>query len=257
MLTLVRKHVAMPAAPGFTLMELLVSFSLIGLVAVFIHLGYSVGLGAREKAEASLEAWQASNASLDVLSRQIASMAPYVTRQEHEERPVEVLLFQASPRSLGFVTTWSAVSGFAGGLRFVQVFSANANPDSGGDPAGLRLLLDERPLPPEAGLRGAVIRGVTKTEDNRFLAELAPPRAGPASLTLAEGLESITFHTLARPREEGFPLGSRIDPRRFRDRFRRAHRPQMPAAIQLSLRWTGQSPWGSRTFEVAVPVGGH
>ena len=172
--------------PGFTLMELLVSFSLIGLVAVFIHLGYSIGLSAREKAEASLEAYQAAQASLDVLSRQIASMVPYVSSQEHEGRPVQVLLFRASPQSLGFVTTWSAASGFAGGLRFVQYFTADADPDADSDAdsdpraAGRRLLLNERPLPPEAGLRGPVIRGVTETEDNRFLAELARPGPAPA-----------------------------------------------------------------------------
>ena len=260
MLTVARKPVASPAAPGFTLMELLVSFSLIGMVAVFIHLGYSVGIGAREKAEASLDDYQAAQASLDVLSRQIASMAPYVTRQAHEERPVEVLLFRASPRSLSFVTTWSAVSGFSGGLRFVQVFAADPDPEavsSGDSDPGRRLLLNERPLPPEGKLGGAVIRGVVKTEDNRFLAELAPPQAGPASLTLAEGLESVTFRALARPPEESFSLGSRISPRRFGDRFRGARRPQLPAAIRLSLRWTGQGPWGSKTFEAAVPVGGH
>ena len=242
-------------------MELLVSFSLIGLVAVFIHLGYSIGLSAREKAEASLEAYQAAQASMDVLSRQIASMVPYVSNQEHEERPVPVLLFRASPRSLGFVTTWSAASGFAGGLRFVQYFTAAADPDADSSanpaPAGRRLLLNERPLPPEAGLRGPVIRGVTKTEDNRFLADLAPPRAGPRSLTLAQGLASVAFRRLARPQEESFPLGSRIDPRRFRRRRRRAARPQLPAGIQLSLRWNGQGPWGSKDFVLAVPVGGH
>jgi len=251
-----RKPAARPVAShGFTLMEMLVSFTLIGLVAVFIHLGYSVGLGAREKAEAALEAWQNANASLDVLSRQLASMVPYVTRQEHEERPVPVLLFQATRQSLGFVTTWSAVSGFNGGLRFVQVFVANPEPGSAGP--GRRLLLNERPLPPEAGLRGPVVRGVTQTEDNRFRAELALPLAGPRSLTLAEGLESVAFRALIRPPEERFPLGSRINPRRFRRRVGRAFRPQLPAAIRIGLRWNGQGPWGSKTFEVAVPVGGH
>ena len=274
MLTIARKPAARPARlgrcpqraespPGFTLMELLVSFSLIGLVAVFIHLGYSIGLSAREKAEASLEAYQAAQASMDVLSRQIASMVPYVSNQEHEERPVPVLLFRASPQSLGFVTTWSAASGFAGGLRFVQYFTADADSSADADsnadpaPAGRRLLLNERPLPPEAGLRGPVIQGIVKTEDNRFLAELAPPRAGPRSFTLAQGLASVAFRRLARPQEESFPLGSRIDPRRFRRRSRRAVRPQLPAGIQLSLRWNGRGPWGSKDFVLAVPVGGH
>ena len=202
MLTVARKPAARPARlgrcpqraespPGFTLMELLVSFSLIGLVAVFIHLGYSIGLSAREKAEASLEAYQAAQASLDVLSRQIASMVPYVSSQEHEERPVPVLLFRASPQSLGFVTTWSAASGFAGGLRFVQYFAAaaDADPDPSADPdadssanpapAGRRLLLNERPLPPEAGLRGPVIRGVS-SKPRTTASWPSWPRRGPA-----------------------------------------------------------------------------
>ena len=254
MLTVAQKSAAKPPAPGFTLMELLVSFSLIGLVAVFIHLGYSVGLSAREKAEASLEDYHSAQASLDVLSRQIASIVPYVSSPEYRERPVPVLLFQATPRSLGFVTTWSATSGFAGGLRFVQYFTAD--PDSGSG-AGRRLLLNEQPLPPEDKLLGTVIRGVTKTEDNRFLADLAPPRAGPRSLTLAQGLASVAFRTLDRPEGEGSPLGSSIDPRSFRGRSRRGYRSQLPCGIQLSLRWNGRGPWGSEAFEVAVPVGGH
>lgn len=256
--TVVRKPTFRPAAPGFTLMELLVSFSLIGLVAVFIHLGYSVGLGAREKAEESLEAYQAAQASLDVLSRQIASMVPYVASQDHEERRVQVMLFQASRQSLGFVTTWSATSGFAGGLRLVQYFTADSDSDSDSGPAaGRRLLLNERPLPPEERLRGTVIRGVTKTEDNRYLANLVPPRAGPRSLTLAEGLESVAFRTLDRPEGEGSPLGSRFTPRIFRGRSRRGYQSQLPAGIRLDLSWTGQGPWGSKTFDLAVPVGGH
>ena len=130
-------------------------------------------------------------------------MVPYVTRQEHQERMVPVLLFGASRRSLGFVTTWSAVSGFNGGLRFVQVFAADAAPDSA--TPGRRLLLNERPLPPEERLRGPVVQGLTRTEDNRTLVELAPPQAGPRSLTLAEGLASLAFRTLARPEGEGSP----------------------------------------------------
>ena len=259
--TVVRKPAARPAAPGFTLMELLVSFTLIGLVAIFIHLGYSVGLSAREKAEASLEDFQHSQASLDVLSRQVASMVPYVTRQEHEDRTVPVLLFQASRRGLGFVTTWSAASGFAGGLRFVQIFVAERRPradrDAGPDDTpGRRLLLNERPLPPEQRLRGAVIRGVRKTEDNRYLAELARPRPGPRSLTLIEGLASATFRTRARPEGEGFPLDSRINPRRFQAGFRQVFRQQIPAGIQLSLRWNNQGTLGLQDLRPGRARGG-
>ena len=196
MLTVARKPAARPARlgrcpqraespPGFTLMELLVSFSLIGLVAVFIHLGYSIGLSAREKAEASLEAYQAAQASLDVISRQIASMVPYVSSQEHEGRPVQVLLFRASPQSLGFVTTWSAASGFAGGLRFVQYFTADADPDANSS-AGADPDPDPAPRPPPAAQRTAAAprgraAGPRHPGRRRNRGQPLPGRAGPAA----------------------------------------------------------------------------
>ena len=163
-------------------MELLVSFSLIGLVAVFIHLGYSIGLSAREKAEASLEAYQAAQASLDVLSRQIASMVPYVSSQEHEGRPVQVLLFRASPQSLGFVTTWSAASGFAGGLRFVQYFTADADPDAH---SGADADPDPRRRPPPAAQRTAAAprgraAGPRHPGRHQNRGQPLPGRSGPA-----------------------------------------------------------------------------
>ena len=184
------------SSPGFTLMELLVSFSLIGLVAVFIHLGYSIGLSAREKAEASLEAYQA---------------APGLPgRPQPPDRLHGPLRLQ--PGAPGQAGAGPALSGLPPkpGLRDHLVGPPRASPGGcgscstlrptptptptptpGADPepraAGRRLLLNERPLPPEAGLRGPVIRGVTETEDNRFLADLARPRAGPRSLTLARG----------------------------------------------------------------------
>ena len=242
------------------------SFSLIGLVAVFIHLGYSIGLSAREKAEASLEAYQAAQASLDVISRQIASMVPYVSSQEHQGRPVQVLLFRASPQSLGFVTTWSAASGLRRGAAVRAVLYGRRRPRR-----QLRPRRRPRPPPPPAAACcstngrcpprpgcGAPSSGASPKPRTTASWPIWPrPRAGPRSLTLAEGLASVAFRRLARPQEESFPLGSRIDPRRFRRRSRRNPRPQLPAGIQLSLRWNGQGPWGSKDFTLAVPVGGH
>ncbi len=278
MLTVARKPAARPARlgrcpqraespPGFTLMELLVSFSLIGLVAVFIHLGYSIGLSAREKAEASLEAYQAAQASLDVLSRQIASMVPYVSSQEHEGRPVQVLLFRASPQSLGFVTTWSAASGFAGGLRFVQYFTADADPDANSSAAPT---LTPTPPPPAAACCSTNGR--------------CPPRPGcGAPSSGASPKPRTTASWPSWPRRGPAPAPSPWPrvwlrwpsggwPGRKRRAFRSApgsiravsgaapggpSRPQLPAGIQLSLRWNGQGPWGSKDFVLAVPVGGH
>ena len=271
MLTVARKPAARPARlgrcpqraespPGFTLMELLVSFSLIGLVAVFIHLGYSIGLSAREKAEASLEAYQAAQASMDVLSRQIASMVPYVSSQEHEERPVQVLLFRASPQSLGFVTTWSAASGFAGGLRFVQYFTADADP---------RLQPQPRPRrpPPAAQRTAAAPRGRAAGprhpgyRQNR--GQPLPGRSGPAP-----GRPPLP-HPGPGPGFGGLPEAGPAArgelPARLPDRsapFQATARggptgPNCRPASSSACAGTARGPWGSKDFVLAVPVGGH
>ena len=273
MLTVARKPAARPARlgrcpqraespPGFTLMELLVSFSLIGLVAVFIHLGYSIGLGAREKAEASLEAYQAAQASLDVLSRQIASMVPYVSNQEHEERPVQVLLFRASPRSLGFVTTWSAASGFAGGLRFVQYFTAAADADSSDSSAAPR---PRRP-PPAAQRTAAAPRGRAAGPRHpgrhQDRGQPLPGRSGSAAgrPPLPHPGPGPGFGGLpqAGPAARGeLPLGSRIDPRRFRRRSGVPTGPNCRPASSSACAGTARGPGAPRTFVLAVPVGGH
>lgn len=233
-------------------MELLVSFTLIGLLAVFIHLGYGIGISAREKAEAALQEFQTNEAALDVVSRQISAMVPYFSHQEHDGSPVEVLLFQASPQSLSFVSTYSAASRRTEGLMFVQYFTETSR-----DGTGRMLLLNERPLSRDAELSDAVVTGVSRTEDNRFLAELAEPEIRPDSFTLAQDLSSVAFHTFYRPREdyEGRGMGRRWT--RTLGRLAARNRELLPAGIRMSLEWRERGPFGSREFVIALPVQGH
>ncbi len=245
-----RREQSLPPS-GFTLMELLVSFTLIGLLAVFIHLGYGIGFSAREKAEAALQEYQANEAALDVISRQISTMVPYFSHQEHDGSPVEVLLFQATPQSLSFVSTYSAASRRTEGLMFVQYFTETSR-----DGTGRRLLLNERPLSGDAELLDTVLTGVSRTEDNRFLAELADPEVRPDSFTLARGLSSVAFQTFSRSREEyeGRGLGRRWT--RTLGRMAARDRELLPAGIRMKLEWPEAGPYGSKEFAIAVPVQG-
>ncbi len=232
-------------------MELLVSFTLIGLLAVFIHLGYGIGLSAREKAEVALQEFQTNEAALDVVSRQISAMVPYFSHQEHEGSPVEVLLFRASPQSLGFVSTYSAASRRTEGLMFVQYFTETSR-----DGTGRMLLLNERPLSRDAELLGTVIAGISRTEDNRFLAELAEPEVRPDSFTLARGLSSVAFQTFSRTREEYESRGLGRRWARTLGRLAARNRELLPAGIRMRLEWQEPGPFGSREFAIAVPVQG-
>jgi len=236
---------------GFTLVGLLVGFTLIGLLAVFIHLGYGIGLSAREKAEVALQEFQTNEAALDVVSRQISAMVPYFSHQEHEGSPVEVLLFRASPQSLGFVSTYSAASRRTEGLMFVQYFTETSR-----DGTGRMLLLNERPLSRDAELLGTVIAGISRTEDNRFLAELAEPEVRPDSFTLARGLSSVAFQTFSRTREEYESRGLGRRWARTLGRLAARNRELLPAGIRMRLEWQEPGPFGSREFAIAVPVQG-
>ena len=249
-------------SPGFTLMELLISVTLMGLLVVFIHLGFRIGINSREKAEAALQHIQTTEAALDVLSRQIGSMVPYVSRQEYERVPVEVLLFQSSPESLSFVSTYSATSRSTAGLQFVQYFSTTSK-----DGRSRSLRLSERPLSQDAELLGPVIKRISKTGDNEYLAELVEPKARADSLTLVEGLTLVAFRSLSRPKGEKLVIDvTREPPKMLSGRLGRLlrmtpelftaqkKRELLPYGIKLSLQWHDQGPFGSKEFAIAVPV---
>ena len=193
-------------------------------------------------------------------------MVPYVSSQEHEERPVQVLLFRASPRSLGFVTTWVGRLGLRRGAagscstlrpppRPRRRLQRRPQPA----PAGRRLLLNERPLPPRGRAAGAPSSGASpKPRTTGFLAELAPPRAGPRSHHPGPGSGVGGL-------PEAGPAARRELPARLPDRSAPFPAP-VPAcrtgpncrpASSSACAGNGRGPWGSKDFVLAVPVGGH
>ncbi len=99
---------------GFTLLELLISVAILGLVAVVI--GSSVRLGIRtwERGESGIEASQRLRVLSDRLAQEVKSAYPYIIDVEGEER----VAFHGGPDSLWFVT---ALTGPAeGGLKWVS-----------------------------------------------------------------------------------------------------------------------------------------
>src|SRR5687767_12891152 len=81
---------------GFTLMELLVSITLMGLIAVAIHSGFRLTLNSWERSEKALQRQRTLHFVLDLISRQVGSIVPYYSRQHLDGAPVDVLLFHGS-----------------------------------------------------------------------------------------------------------------------------------------------------------------
>src|SRR5438034_2390864 len=127
---------------GFTLMELLVSMTLIGLLSVAIHFGFRIGVNAWAKGDDGLQHVRTIQATFDLLTRQLGSMVPYYSQQKVQASPAEVLVYQGTERGMHFVTTFSSRSRNAGGLRLTEYFSFPSK-----DKKAKAFIINERALP--------------------------------------------------------------------------------------------------------------
>ena len=66
---------------GFTLMELLVSMTIVGFLALAILFGFRIGTNAWAKGETGMERIRTTQATFDLLNRQLGSVVDYVSKQ--------------------------------------------------------------------------------------------------------------------------------------------------------------------------------
>jgi len=220
---------------GFTLVEVLVSMTLMGLLAVAIQMGFRIGINAWSKADRRLDTLRASQFSLDLLHRQISSMVPYYSQQKVNESPVEVLLFQGTPKAMRFVTNFSAQSRGAGGLRLVEYFVSNSR-----DKGVSGLLVNERLLPDDASLSRFVFRDIFRGENNAVAVNFFEFRARSDSIYLFQGVDQIQFHYF-RPHVPNLE-----DPENAKE--------HLPLAVEIQLRWRDAGVFSAQEFSVVVPT---
>ena len=220
---------------GFTLLELLASITLMGLLAVAMHVGFRIGTNAWAKGDSRLETIRARQFSLDLLNRQISAMVPYYSQQKVENNTVDVLLFQGAGRAIRFVTTFSAYSRSSGGLRLVEYFVANSK-----NKTGVSLLVNERPLPDDKTLSRLVFRDISKGDGNRVVVNFFEYRARADALRLFEETDQILFqyfrsHSASEETSDG----------------RKEH---LPMGVAIHLRWTQHEATSVQDLSVVVPT---
>jgi prepilin-type N-terminal cleavage/methylation domain-containing protein len=229
-------------AEGFTLLELLVSMTIMGFLALAIHFGFRVGMNAWAKGGDSLERVRRIQAVFDVLSRQIGSMVPYYSQQRLDRAPVEVLLFQGTETGMRFVSTFSSQSRTAGGLRLVEYFVTESR-----DRKGKILLVNERPLPGDAALAQSVITEIVRKENNAVVAQFAGFSRREDSITLIEGFEAGEFqYSRRRPPKEG-TSPARLSPTGQK-------RDLLPPGVEIMLHWREPEFLFAKDFTVVIPV---
>jgi len=90
---------------GFTLLEMVITLTILGFVLLIIFGAFRLGISAWDKGESSREEYQKVRAVLQVVSRQLKSIVPYRVKTEMAEG--DYLAFEGGARSLKFVSTLS------------------------------------------------------------------------------------------------------------------------------------------------------
>lgn len=101
---------------GFTLLELLISLTIVGVILVIIFGSLRIGARAWEKGEADVEAQQRERVVLDLVKCQIVSACVH----EMEGKNEESYLFKGDERSMAFMCRLPAVPTTRSGLVYVK-----------------------------------------------------------------------------------------------------------------------------------------
>ncbi|MFP4087444.1 MAG: type II secretion system protein J [Desulfobacteraceae bacterium] len=101
---------------GFTLLELLISLTIVGVILVIIFGSLRIGARAWEKGEADVEAQQRERVVLDLVKRQIASACVHEIEVEDEKS----YIFKGDDRSMAFMCRLPVVPTTRSGLVYVK-----------------------------------------------------------------------------------------------------------------------------------------
>ncbi len=101
---------------GFTLLELLISLTIVGVVLVIIFGALRIGSRAWEKGEADVEAQQREKVVLALIKRQISSFCAREIGREDEDP----YLFKGDERSMSFMSRMPAVPAIRSGMVYVK-----------------------------------------------------------------------------------------------------------------------------------------
>ena len=170
------------AEAGVTLLELLVSITIVALLAATVLFAWRVGVSAWEKVGTQLEKGRGVLAAHQLLQEQIASMVPYEAWPEQRGR---VVFFQGEAETARFVSRYSLTHRAASGLYLIEYHVAA---QQGGTK---QLLLKETPVRGNEEL-GALIRDIESHPEGVRL-RLPPFERDPETVVLLEGLQECRF----------------------------------------------------------------
>jgi len=111
-----RRRVKPYRPPGFTLIEVIVSLTILGFILVITFGAFRLSLSAWDRGEQTREEYQRQRTAIQLISRQIKSMVPYKIKTQKAEG--DYLAFEGKPQSVKFVSSLSLKSVQPNGFVF-------------------------------------------------------------------------------------------------------------------------------------------
>ncbi|HEV3331682.1 MAG TPA: prepilin-type N-terminal cleavage/methylation domain-containing protein [Bryobacteraceae bacterium] len=179
---------------GVTLMEVLISVTLLSLLSVAMFMAMRIGLNAYVKADAKLMDNRRTVGAQRILADELGGIMPVMAAcgAGSGAPGSRAVFFQGAPGVMRLATTFSLLQGSRGQPQIVALFVI-----PGEDDRGVRLVVNETPY------TGASAAGRFCTAPGQF----APVEAGAGSFVLADKLAYCRFSYLAPPAVVNQPPG--------------------------------------------------
>jgi len=179
----------MRSARGVTLIELLVSITLLSLLSVGLLMTLRVGINAMDKADAKLIANRRVASVERIMRSEIRDLIPVVATcmPEGDQAPEQIMYFDGRPESLRLVSSYSLQEASRGVPRILdfQVIPGDRG-------VGVRLVVNELPYSPQ--MAGATCMGTVRDPDRgTAMGIFRPIEVGPGSFVLADKLAFCRF----------------------------------------------------------------
>ncbi|MBI2816746.1 MAG: prepilin-type N-terminal cleavage/methylation domain-containing protein [Acidobacteria bacterium] len=177
----VTRNIAPNRMGGFTLLELLVSMTIVSLLATTVLFGWRVAVSAWEKASSHLQKSRTVLATNHLLQEQMASMVPYrgiASTGFH-------LFFQGEPLTARFLSRYSLTGRANSGLYRIEYQVVEAEDGT------KQLLMNEVPVTSREEL-GALIQQADPASFSPQL-RFAPFERGPRTVVLLAGVKDCRF----------------------------------------------------------------
>lgn len=186
---------------GFTLIEVLISVTLVSMLSVGLMMAMRVGLSAMQKSDDRLMSNRRVMSTQQILEQEIAGLMPVPAEclKTGDGPPARIAFFQGQPAAMRFVSSYSLHEASRGTPRILEF---QVIPGENGE--GVRLVLNEV-LYTGAASAGQGCTGVIRDAiSNELTAQFLAIRTGPGSFVLADKLAFCRF-TFRSPPPMGAP----------------------------------------------------